>query len=333
MGLLDEVPRQLRDGLTEREQPEWVEPMLATLVHDAFSDPGWIFERKLDGERCLAFCRSDEVRLLSRNRKELNANYPEIVEALQQHGHDDLVLDGEVVAFEQGVTSFSRLQGRIQVRDPDEARESGIAVYYYVFDVLQADGYAVEELPQRERKKLVRRALSYRNPLRYCAHRNECGEEYLQRACTSGWEGLIAKQATEPYAHGRSRRWLKFKCVREQELVIGGFTDPKGSRKGFGALLVGYYDGDELQYAGKVGTGFDDRTLLDLRDRLAELELHSPAFSGDDLSERDVHWVEPRLVGQFGFTEWTADHRLRHPRFLGLRRDKDPRDVTKEQPA
>jgi hypothetical protein len=151
-----------------------------------------------------------------------------------------LVLDGEVVAFEHGVTSLSRLQTRMQIRDPDDARNSGIAVYYYVFDVLQVEGRAVEELPQRERKRLVRRAPSRQNPLRYSAHRNESGEEYLQRACESGWEGLIAKQATAPYAHGRSRKWLKFKCVREQELVIGGFTDPRGSRRGFGALLVGY---------------------------------------------------------------------------------------------
>jgi len=331
--LLENVPAELLDGVTQRDQPEWIEPMLATLVHDAFSDPDWIYERKLDGERCLAFCRGDEVRLLSRNQKTLNTAYPEISDALARHGHDDLVLDGEIVAFEGPVTSFSRLQGRMQVSDADEARASGIAVYYYVFDVLQAEGYAVEQLPQRERKNVARRALSYSDPLRFCVHRNESGERFFHHSCRSGWEGLIAKDATAPYAHSRSRSWLKFKCVHEQELVIGGFTDPRGSRKGFGALLVGYYEDEELRYAGKVGTGFDDETLVDLHDRLAKQERDSPAFSSDDLPRHGVHWVEPRLVGQFGFTEWTEDDRLRHPRYLGLRRDKEPRDVRKEQPA
>jgi len=332
-GLLEGVPEKLLEGVSERAQPQWLDPMLATLVHDTFSDPEWIYERKLDGERCLAFCSGDDVRLRSRNRKDLNVTYPEVAEALARHGHDDLVLDGEVVAFEGSVTSFARLQGRMQVKDPDEARASGVAVYYYVFDVLQAEGRAVEELPQRERKSIARRALSYADPLRYCAHRNETGEEYLRHACASGWEGLIAKDATAAYVHSRSRKWLKFKCVHEQELVVGGFTDPKGSRKGFGALLVGYYDDDELRYAGKVGTGYDDETLVDLRGRLDDLERPSPAFAGDDLPGSGVHWVEPRLVGQFGFTEWTEQDKLRHPRFLGLRRDKEPEDVTRERPA
>jgi len=332
--LLDTVPGALREGLSRRSQPEWIEPMLATLVHEGFSDPEWIYERKLDGERCLAFCSGGEVRLRSCNRKDLGVTYPEVVEALARHGHDDLVLDGEVVAFDGPVTSFSRLQGRMQIEDPDEARASGIAVHYYVFDVLQADGRAVEELPQRERKKLVRRALRFADPLRYCAHRNESGQAYLRHACGSGWEGLIAKDAGAAYVHARSRKWLKFKCVREQELVIGGYTDPRGSRKGFGALLVGYYDEEgDLRYAGKVGTGFDDETLVDLHETLSDLERGTPAFAGDDLPGSGVHWVEPRLVGQFGFTEWTWQDRLRHPRFLGLRRDKEPRDVVKEQPA
>jgi bifunctional non-homologous end joining protein LigD len=307
--------------------------MLATLVHDAFSHPNWIYERKLDGERCLAFCNENGVRLLSRSRKELNISYPEVAEALTRQGHDDLVLDGEVVAFEGSFTSFSRLQRRMQVKDPNEARAAGVAVYYYVFDVLQADGLAVEDLPQRERKKLLRKALSFSGPLRYCGHRNESGETYFREACRKGWEGLIAKEAGAPYAHSRSRKWLKFKCIHEQELVIGGFTDPKGSRKGFGALLVGFYHGDHLRYAGKVGTGFDDETLVDLREKLSELERPSPAFKDVDPFQRGVHWVEPQIVGQFGFTEWTEQNRLRHPRFLGLRRDKEPRDVSKEQPS
>jgi bifunctional non-homologous end joining protein LigD len=306
--------------------------MLATLTDDHFSHPDWIYERKLDGVRLLAFRGGTAVRLLSRNQLDENAAYPEVVEALRYQGSSDFVLDGEVVAFEGRQTSFARLQGRMGIRDPRRARASRIAIKYYAFDLLHADGYDLARLPLTTRKALLRRGLEFGDPLRFMTHRRQHGQRYLDEACGKGWEGLIAKRGSAPYVHGRSREWLKFKCVADQELVVGGFTDPRGSRRGFGALLVGYYEDSRLVYAGKVGTGYNEKLLGDLRARLDRLERDDPPFDRGVLPRKGVHWVEPRLVAQIGFTEWTGDGRLRHPRFLGVRRDKDPRQVVRERP-
>jgi bifunctional non-homologous end joining protein LigD len=308
-----------------------MDPMLATLTHRRFSSPDWIFERKLDGERCLAFRRGGEVRLLSRNRQRLDCTYPELVDALSVRSDHDVVLDGEVVAFERGRMSFSRLQRRMGISDPELARRSGIAVAYYVFDILHLDGNRVTALPLRARKSLLARALTYRTPLRLTTHRNTEGEAFLRDACRREWEGLVAKRAASEYVGRRSTDWLKFKCSNRQELVVGGFTDPAGTRVGFGALLVGYHEGGRLRYAGKVGTGYDVATLRALRLRLDELEQDHPPFV-DPPRERGVHWVRPELVAEVGFSEWTADGRLRHPRFLGLRSDKPASEVVRERP-
>ncbi len=331
MGWVDELSGDERDRLERRSFPGWVEPMLATLTDERFSDERWVFERKLDGERVLAYCNGSPVRLRSRNRRELGNTYPEVVEALT--GGPSCVLDGEVVAFDGAVTSFSRLQGRMQVQDPDAVRRTGIAVSYYVFDLLHLDGYDLRRLPLRSRKRLLRAVLDFDDPIRFCAHRNADGEAYYEEACRKGWEGLIAKRADSPYRGARSRDWLKFKCVAEQELVIGGYTDPKGSRARFGSLLLGYYDDRELVYAGKVGTGFDRSTLESLGDKLESLEQAPVPFARGDLPKKEVHWVRPELVCEVGFTEWTGDGRLRHPRFLGLRNDKSPEDVHRERPS
>jgi len=325
---LDDDERKLA---RKEQQPEWTTPMLATLTHEHFSDPGWLFERKLDGERALVFKHGDEVELFTRNKKSINDTYPELVEALQRQAVQRFVADGEIVAFEGDVTSFARLQQRLQIKDPAEARASDVAVHLYLFDLLHLDGHLLEELPLRRRKALLRDALDFADPIRFTAHRNEAGEAFLKEACEKGWEGLIAKRADAPYRHSRSRDWLKFKCARGQELVIGGFTEPRGSRAGFGALLVGYYADGELRYAGKVGTGFDDALLRDLRARMDGLARQSSPFV-DAVKEQDVTWVTPELVAEFGFTEWTESGKLRHPRFLGLRRDKAAEDVRRERP-
>ncbi len=319
-----------REALRRGEQPEWTGPMLAKLSHERFSDPGWIFERKLDGERCLAFSSGGAVRLMSRNRKPLGASYPEIAEALCRQDCDDFVVDGEIVAFSGGVTSFERLQSRMQIHDPDQARATGVAVYYYLFDVIHMAGYATDRLPQRTRKTLLKGAFDFADPLRFLPHRNRDGEAYWAEACRKGWEGIIAKDASARYVHSRSGKWLKLKCVQRQELVIGGFTDAEGERIGFGALLLGYHDGDALVYAGKVGTGFDDDTLRRLRKRLGTRTRKTTPFDRGRPPSGGVHWVTPELVAEVGFTEWTADGRLRHPRFLGLRRDKDAAQVVRE---
>ena len=320
------------DGLPTEGFPTWLDPMLATLTDERFSDPDWIFERKLDGVRVLAYREAGDVRLVSRNGQDYTGTFPEIADAIAALDAPDLVVDGEVVAFSGSQTSFQRLQQRTGIENPKEARATGVAVKYYLFDVLHVDGRNPRDLPLRERKSLLRQVVDFDDPLRFAAHRNEDGETFYEQACRDGWEGLIAKQADAPYVHGRSKRWLKFPCTKQQELVIGGFTDPQGERVGFGALLVGYHEDDDLCFAGKVGTGYDRDLLEELGGRLRELERDTSPFADRTRTTKGVHWVEPELVGQVGFTEWTEDGRLRHPRFLGLRRDKDPADVVRERP-
>jgi bifunctional non-homologous end joining protein LigD len=314
--------------------PGWLEPELATLTADRFSDPAWIYERKFDGERCLAFRDGDQLRLLTRNQQQVSGTYPEIAEALRAQRASDFVVDGEVVAFDGEQTSFSRLQRRLGVREPSPALQAEVPVSICLFDVLWADGRDVRPRPLLERKQLLRDLLSFGGPLRYTEHRDTDGEAYFRQACQQGWEGILAKRGDAPYQAGRSRDWLKFKCLNGQEFVIGGYTDPRGSRVGFGALLLGYYDGEgRLRYAGKVGTGFDRSTLASLHDTLAASERSGPAFEPvRGLPRSGVHWVEPRLVAQVGFSEWTPDGELRHPRFQGLRRDKAPGEVVRETP-
>ncbi len=330
--LRNSLPDELRERLREQRMPDWISPMLATLTDERFSSEDWIYERKLDGERCLVFRDGRGVRLMSRNRKKLNDTYPELVEALGSGGPERYIADGEIVAFDGKVTSFSRLQQRIGIKDPDEARASGVGVWFYLFDLVYLDGYVLDDLPLRERKRLLRHAFDFDDPVRYTRHRNTEGEAFYEEACRKGWEGIIAKKADGPYVHARSRDWLKFKCVNRQELVIGGYTDPKGSRKGFGALLLGYYEDGELRYAGKVGTGFDDETLVAMHERMQKLERSTSPFT-DEIRAKGVHWITPKLVGEVAFTEWTSDGKLRHPRYVGLRDDKPARKVRRERPA
>ncbi|MFE9682323.1 non-homologous end-joining DNA ligase [Streptomyces sp. NPDC002701] len=307
-------------------------PMLATLS-DRRDFPGeWLFERKLDGIRALAVREGGQVLLLSRTGNRLNDTYPEIVDALAAQSCADFTVDGEIVAFADGRTDFGLLQQRMGLTRRRDVEASKVVVTYHLFDLLRLEGADPARLPLRTRKSLLRRALTYRTPLRMTTHRNEGGPELLADACARGWEGLIAKRATSPYQPRRSADWLKLKCSLEQEFVIGGCTEPGGSRAGFGALLVGHYDGDRLRYAGRVGTGFDRRTLLALRGALDQLALPASPFA-DRVRETGARWAEPVLVAQIAFTEWTRDGMLRHPRFLGLRHDRQARDVVRERPV
>jgi bifunctional non-homologous end joining protein LigD len=310
--------------------PDWLEPELATLTPDRFSDPDWLYERKFDGERCLAYAGDGGLRLLTRNGKLVGSTYPELEAALG--AGDGFVVDGEVVAFEKGATSFSRLQQRLGVAAPPASLVAAVPVTFCLFDVLWADGRDQRPRPLRERKEVLAGLLPFGGPLRLTEHRRQDGEAYFAQACASGWEGLVVKRADAPYRAGRSRDWLKFKCQSGQEFVIGGWTDPRGSRAGLGALLVGYYDGaGQLAYAGKVGTGFSAAVLASLARDLAGLERPTPPFDTGDLPRAGVHWAQPRLVGQVAFAEWTTAGQLRQPRFQGLRRDKDPASVVREQ--
>jgi bifunctional non-homologous end joining protein LigD len=294
--------------------------MLAVLTQERFSDSAWVYERKLDGVRCIAIRGEEGVRLLSRNNLSQNAQFPGIAAALEAGPATPLVLDGEIVAFAGGRTSFELLQQR---------NERRVSVVLYVFDLLHLAGFDTTALPLHARRRLLRSAVTFRAPLRLTPSHKRDGERLYAEACKKGWEGLIAKRADAPYTHGRSRDWLKFKCSAEQELVIGGWTAPRGSRVDLGALLLGHFEEGRLRYAGKVGTGFTQATLSDLSARLAPLRRGSSPFS-DAVREPHTTWVEPRLVAQVGFSEWTRDGRLRHPRFLGMRDDKAAEDVVRE---
>jgi bifunctional non-homologous end joining protein LigD len=288
--------------------PDWLEPMAATLTADRFTDPAWTFERKLDGIRVLAFKRGARVELWSRNRLSLTAAYPAVAQALAALPHDTLVLDGEATG------GWGR-QGKAD---------------YNVFDVLWIDGRDVRPLPLDERRAILKTL-----PLALPVARVTplAGDAPWERACREGWEGVIAKRRDSPYEGRRSKAWLKMKCEASQELVVGGFTDPQRSRVGLGALLVGYFDGDDFVFAGKLGTGFDNALLRDLRARLDALERKSSPFTrATGLPKLRVHWVEPEIVVQAAFTEWTGGGKLRHPRLLGVRIDKAAREVVRERP-
>lgn len=329
--LLENLSKEEKLKIKKKEMPSFTPPMLAKLTRNFFSDPEWIFENKLDGERCLAFKKNNRVTLKSRNDKRLNISYPELVEAFETQKNDhDFIVDGEIVAFQGKITSFSKLQARFGVISAEIARKTGVKVYYYIFDIIYLDGYDVTKLPLLERKTLLKQVISFKGPLRFSTHRSNYGIEYHQEACKKGLEGIIAKKKNSIYEHKRSSNWLKFKCVNEQELVIGGYTDPQGSRTGFGALLVGYYKNNALHYAGKVGTGFNENTLQELAAKFKKLKTEKNPFNTNDMITKHTHWLKPQLVAQIGFTEWTRDNKLRHPRYLGLRRDKKAKDVVKE---
>ena len=316
--------------MSATESRRWGEPMLATLHDRVFSNQEWVYEPKFDGMRVLCAGEPGEARLWSRNQKPLEATYPELVTALAEHARGGFVADGEAVAFEGDRTSFERLQARINLTDDRSIRASGVTVYYYLFDLLSHEGHDIRARPLRERKQLLSDTFTFTDPLRLSPHRDAEGERFHREACERGWEGLIAKRSDGRYRHGRSSAWLKLKCVHEQEFVVGGFTDPTGSRTGFGALLLGYYEGARLRYAGKVGTGYDERTLRELRDRLGSVEQRESPFA-ERVREKGAHWVRPEVVVEVGFTEWTNDGKLRHPCYTGTRADKDPGDVGREQ--
>ena len=297
-------------------RPRYVTPMKAVLTADRPAGPDWVFERKLDGIRCLAVKDRGRTRLFSRNELSLNERYPALAAALDADPAHGFVIDGEAVAFVDGRDRFGAGGGEL---------------FYYVFDVLVAEGRDVRGLPLEERRAVLESVLRWKDPLRVTEQLTGDGAALLADACRDGWEGLIAKRRGTPYVSTRSRDWLKLKCTRAQELVIGGFTAPRGSRTDLGALLVGHFDGDRLRYAGKVGTGFTRDTLRDLAERLAPLVRDTSPFEPEKGIPRAATWVEPELVAQIAFMEWTADGRLRHPSFLGLRFDKPAREVVREE--
>jgi bifunctional non-homologous end joining protein LigD len=286
---------------TDVTLPEWLEPMAATLTQERFTGADWIFERKFDGIRLIAFKQGTDVRLFSRNR--LPQHLPAVADAIAHLPVDEAILDGEV-------TWRSERTG------------------YYIFDILWLDGRSVTVLPLEERQAMLAK-LPLRSPLHRVATLDLA--EPWEHARREGWEGVIAKRRGSPYEHRRSPHWLKMKCEARQELVVGGFTDPQGTRVGLGALLVGYFERDDFVFAGKIGTGFDTKLLLELRAKLDALEIPSSPFTrAVGLPRLRAHWVRPEIVVEVAFIEWTSNDKLRHPRLLGVRTDKAARDVVRE---
>jgi len=287
-----------------RSFPDWLVPMAATLTQERFTGPEWVFERKYDGIRLLAYRQGSNVRLFSRNR--LPQHYPAIEQAIAGLPLREIILDGEVTWG---------------AANPD----------YFVFDVMWIDGRDVMSLPLDERRALLG-GLPLKPPLRRVGLLDD--PEPWERACREGWEGVIAKRRDSPYEHRRSPHWLKMKCEIKHPFVVGGFTDPQGARVGLGALLVGYVEGKDFVFAGKLGTGFDTKLLLELRRRLDALEIPAPPFTkGKGLPRLRAHWVRPEIVVEAGFIEWTDHGKLRHPRLLRVRSDLAAHDVTRQPPV
>ncbi|MEO7993664.1 MAG: non-homologous end-joining DNA ligase [bacterium] len=315
---------------TTTRQPFWLAPMLATLTAQTPPDSGWSFEKKYDGYRALAFCAPQGVRLLSRNQLSLADDFPEVVEALRTLAPPRCILDGEIIATRGRTSSFGALQQRLMERKGD----SKLRITYVLFDILHFAGHDTTALPLEERRALLEQALEWGAPLTFSRTLSGRGTTLLAAACRKGWEGLIGKRAGSTYQHRRSTDWLKFKCDKRQEFVIGGYTAPQGSRHGFGALLLGYYNATgQLCYAGKVGTGFDAALLTSLGRTLESLKQRDTPFDCGSALPREATWVKPKLVGEVRFTEWTGDGHLRHPAFLGMRPDKSPRSVIRELPS
>jgi ATP-dependent DNA ligase len=312
--------------------PDWIVPMAATLTQERFTGPEWSFERKFDGIRLLAYKKGKQVELFSRNR--LPQNIPAISRAIAKLPDNELIIDGEITWH----APFS----------------------YHVFDIMWIDGRETMSLPLEERRALLDQ-LPLKPPLQRVVELNApvsepradrgphagsprgvvdatgSGDpttiscEPWELARSEGWEGVIAKRRGSVYEQRRSRNWLKMKCELAQEFVVGGFTDPQGKRVGLGALLVGYYDGDDFVFAGKIGTGFNNELLLDLRRKLDALEIPKPPFTrAVGLPRLRAHWVRAEIVIQVGFIQWTGHGKLRHPRLLGIRTDKNPHDVVRE---
>jgi ATP-dependent DNA ligase len=286
--------------MAKSPMPAWLEPMAATLTQERFAGDDWLFEKKYDGIRLLAYKRDKDIKLYSRNR--LLQHLPAIEKAIAAIPANELILDGEV-AWDG---------------------ESG----YHVFDILWLNGKLTTTLPLEERRRLIK-TLKFTPPMRRVDLIKD--DQPWERARREGWEGVIAKRRGSPYEHRRSKFWFKMKIEASQELVVGGFTDPQGARVGLGALLVGYYDKDDFVFAGKIGTGFDTKLLLDLRKKLDVIEIEQPPFTvSTGLPRLRAHWVKPSIVVQVGFMEWTKHNKLRHPRLIGIRIDKKAREVVRE---
>jgi bifunctional non-homologous end joining protein LigD len=311
-----------------------IQPMLATLIKPRALPRGWIYEPKLDGVRVIVKRTAKVIHLLSRSGRRMDGSYPDVVSALAKALRADVLVDGELVAIdpETGLSSFNRLQSRIHVLRPSRILIERIPVELWLFDCLRYKDKDIRDLPWRERRKRLEQVVKVSDTIRLTPVLTGTFRKLYDNACRMGSEGLIGKNASSRYETGRSGEWVKLKCLNEQEFVVLGWTDPKGTREELGALLLGYYDQGELRYAGRVGTGFDAVALHQLKKLLVPLSAERSALSDtSSIKTDDVHWVRPSLVVQVGFSEWTRDSILRHPRYVGIREDKKAGEVVREK--
>jgi bifunctional non-homologous end joining protein LigD len=322
-------------GGKKSELPPFVRPQLATLVDAVPKGDEWLHEVKFDGYRILCRIDNGRVSLLTREAQDWTARFKPLADAANELPVQQAILDGEIVALEaDGTTNFQLLQNSLSQKTPAK-------LVYFVFDLLYIDGQDLTSSPVLARKKILQRILqdwsreaASAAALRYSDHWIGQGKALFEKAGQMGLEGIVSKRADQPYRPGRSRDWLKVKCLKSQEFVIGGFSDPAGARAGLGALLLGVYDdAKQLQYAGRVGTGFNEKSLRELRGRLDQRRQNSPSFAKAPTGRqaKGVHWVKPELVGEVAFTGWTRDGLLRHPSFKGLREDKPPLQIRREK--
>lgn len=305
----------------------FISPKLAQLVNQPPSGPDWVHEVKFDGYRIQAHVQKGRVQLLTRNGFDWTDKYKTLVRALEKLRVDEAIIDGEVVwQDEHGRTSFQKLQNAMQAKRTD-------ALLYYAFDLLSLDGKDLRSLPLAARKdRLAKIIRQLKAPeINYSEHFREPGSRLLKATCSMGLEGVVSKRVDQPYTSGRRDDWVKAKCIKRQEFVIAGFSEGEGARIGFGALLLGYYDGDQLVYAGRVGTGFDQQKLNDIRRKLRALEIEDTPYNMKSPRGRQLHWVKPKLVAEVSFSEWTDEGSLRAPVFQGLRADKDPKEIRREE--
>ncbi len=319
-------------GARKAAIPKSLRPQLATLAEGVPAGDDWAHEIKFDGYRLLCIIEDGKARLMTRNGQNWTKKVPSLAAAAEQLLLTDAILDGELIApGPDGVSDFQKLQNAL--------KRGGTDLVYYAFDLPYCEGYDLSRSPLLERKQLLQQILQAtpsEPDIQYCDHIRGNGQAVFDNACRLGMEGIISKRVDSPYVQKRSRFWLKIKCIKRQEFVIGGWTDPAGTRSEFGSLLLGYYDGHKLTYAGRVGTGFDEKLLHEIKKRMAPLSEKDSPFV--NLREkrgvaRHAHWIRPELVAEVEFTEWTDDGMLRHPVFHGLREDKPPRQVVREQAA
>jgi bifunctional non-homologous end joining protein LigD len=307
--------------------PEIIHPMLATLVDEPFSDPDWIFETKWDGFRSVCFVSKGKARFVSRNQIEMTPQYPELTNIPKQIDAKEAILDGEIVALdEHGRPQFQLLQNKLRIRSGSYANARTAQLVYFAFDLLYLDGYDLMGCPVVERKARLEQILHPASFIKYSDHLESEGEAFFREIAKFRLEGMIAKRAASKYAQKRTADWLKVKTVQRSEVVVGGYTQPRGARSHFGSLVMGLYREGKLHYVAHVGGGFNEQKLREIHKLLQPLKTDKCPFVVKPKTNEPVQWVKPKLVAEVKFSEWTADERMRHPVFFGLREDKKPQD-------